>query len=270
MKPGAFTGSQRSLFTLTVTLLVALSVGAAFAACGGSTEPSTVSTTASGPAPTEDPGGLAYEVVQFETEDGLVLSGRLYGSSTRAVLLSHMYPADQTSWDAEAMRLVSEGYMALTYDFRGYGLSQGDKDIARLDRDVTAAITYLQEAGAQEIVLVGASMGGTASLVAAAETQALSSVRVSGVATFSAPVEFQGLSAQEAVPAIEIAMLFVAAEDDAGAEGARQLESLSDGRGDLQILPGADHGTDLFSGDQADASRQLLIDFVRLCMPVGG
>jgi pimeloyl-ACP methyl ester carboxylesterase len=203
------------------------------------------------------------------TGPGITLGGHLYGSGNWGVVLSHMYPTDQTSWTAIAERLAQEGYLVLTYDFRGYGESGGSKDIAQIDRDVFAATNYLRVAGASDIVLVGASMGGTASLKAATTFQAMSSVRLAGVVTLSAPVEFQGLSAAGSVPQLVVPLLLIAAENDVGAEGARKLEELSGNKGDIQIVPGSDHGTDLFSGAQADRVWQLLLDFLQQELQVG-
>jgi pimeloyl-ACP methyl ester carboxylesterase len=222
-----------------------------------------------GPAATSVPGGpaAAYQVVTFQTEDGLTLSGRLYGSGTKGVLLAHMYPADQTSWDSVAQRLAAEGYLVLTFDFRGYGKSEGKKDIQYLDRDVMAAVMYLRGAGAEQAVLAGASMGGTAGLKAAGQLQLFSSFRLAGVVTLSAPVEFKGLSARALVPNLVVPLLFIAADNDEGAEGARELQTLSGGKGQLEILPGGEHGTALFEGSQADQVWTLLLDFMRENMP---
>jgi len=252
--------STKSFLRTTCALLTAVALLSTSLGCGGpatQTGPSTLTVTSN------DQGSAAYQVVSFTTEDGLALSGRLYGTGGSAVLLCHMYPADQTSWSPEAGKLAEQGYLVLTFDFRGYGKSQGSKQIQYLDRDVTAAVQYLRAAGAQEIVLVGASMGGTACLKAAAQLQTLSSIRLAGVATFSAPVEFKGLSAREAVPSLVVPLMFVAAEGDVGAAGARELQSLADNGGNLQILPGSDHGTDLFKGSQAASAEQLLLDFLR-------
>jgi pimeloyl-ACP methyl ester carboxylesterase len=277
--------AHRSKEWLKCTMLLAAALLSAvfFVGCGseassgdaapdaGNATPSTASTIEA----TVD----GYVDVDFVTEDGLTLSGHVFGGpvssldiqSTRWVILCHMYPADQTSWTAEAQRLVESGYPVLTFDFRGYGASEGQKDIRLLDRDVKAAVQYVRESGgAQEVVLVGASMGGTASLAAAAQLQTLSSIRMAGVAALSAPVEFNGLSASQAATDLEIPLLLVAAEGDSAAGAARQLESLAGDVAELHILPGSEHGTDVFSGDQADAVRQLLIDFVRGCMPLGG
>ena len=129
-----------------------------------------------------------------------------------------MYPADQTSWTAIAEKLAQEGYLVLTFDFRGYGESGGSTRTSRTSTVTSSRrLNYLRSAGASDIVLVGASMGGTASLIAATTLQAMSSLRLAGVVTLSAPVEFQGLSAADSVPDLVVPLLFVAAEDDAGA-----------------------------------------------------
>ena len=120
----------------------------------------------------------------------------------------------------------------------------------------------MRKRGAASVVLVGASMGGTACLVAGDQAQALSSIRLAGIATLSAPVEFRGLSAAEAVPQIVVPLLFIAAEKDDGADGARGLEELSSGKGICRSCPAADHGTDLLTGAQGDATYQLLLGFL--------
>ena len=64
------------------------------------------------------PGGGATQV-SFNTEDGVQLSGHLFGSSNVGVVLSHMRPADQESWWPFARVLKDKGYQVLAYDFRG-------------------------------------------------------------------------------------------------------------------------------------------------------
>lgn len=233
----------------------------------GTAPDDTTATTGDGTPTTS--GGLSPTAVTFATEGGITLGGHLYGSGNWGVVLSHMYPADQTSWTAVAERLAQEGYLVLTYDFRGYGESGGSKDLAKIGSDVAAAVGYLRVAGASDIVLVGASMGGTASLKAATAFQAISSLRLAGVVTLSAPVEFEGLSATDSVPELVMPLLFIAAENDVGAEGARKLQELSGNKGDLQIVPGSDHGSDLFSGAEAETVWQLLLDFLQQELQVG-
>jgi pimeloyl-ACP methyl ester carboxylesterase len=242
---------------LLAAALLATGVLAGFllTACGG--QSSTTATSA-----TAETLPAAGRAVNFTTEDGVALDGHVFGSGQAGVVLAHMYPADETSWYATAERLAQEGYLVLTFDFRGYGESSGEKQIGLIDRDVDAAIAAIRKEGAAEVVLAGASMGGTASLVAGDRAQALSSIRLAGIATLSAPVEFRGLSAADAVPRIMVPLLFIAAEKDEGAAGARELEQLSSDKGELKIVPGSDHGTDLLTGDQGEKVYGLLRGFI--------
>ncbi|MBN1320840.1 MAG: alpha/beta fold hydrolase [Thermoleophilia bacterium] len=242
--------------------LVAVLVAVSAAGCGEDTATATSPATAV---------GNGSRIVAFATDDGVTLGGHLFGSGSAGVVLAHMYPADQTSWFSAAERLAQAGYLVLTFDFRGYGESEGSKDIDQLARDVSAAIKALNVAGATEAVLIGASMGGTACLIAAESNnlrRAVSSqfpapgIPVTGVVTLSTPVEFKGLSAEEAAPGLQIPLRFIAAEDDAGAAGALRLQELSGGKGEPHIVPGDDHGTDLLKGEAADQVWDLLAVFL--------
>jgi pimeloyl-ACP methyl ester carboxylesterase len=262
-------GAVRAL--LAAALLVAAVLGSLLAGCSAATVTTTThvsagdaGTTGATTAPSSPTD--AGRPVTFTTQDGISLAGHLFGSGHEGVVLAHMYPADQTSWLPTARRLANEGYLVLTFDFRGYGESGGQKQIDLIDRDVSAAIGKIRQEGAAAVVLAGASMGGTASLVAGDRAQALDSIRLAGIATLSAPVEFRGLSAAEAVPRLVVPLLFMAAENDVGAAGARQLEDLSSGRGDLHIVSGSDHGTDLLTGLQGDAVYSLLSQFLQKCL----
>ena len=137
------------------------------------------------------------QAVSFEASDGVRLEGRLFGpdDATAGVVLAHMLPADQTSWYAFAERMGAAGYRALTFDFRGYcpggdaGCSEGKQDPSAIWQDVQGAVDYLRRQGVQRVGLVGASMGGTASLVVAGQPEA----DIMAVATLSAPAAIEGL-----------------------------------------------------------------------------
>lgn len=213
----------------------------------------------------------SYRIVNFTTADGVDLSGHLFGSGKTGVILAYMYPADQTSWHTTAQILADEGYSALTFDFRGYGESGGKKEIDCLDRDVVAALAAFAQAGVTSVVLMGASMGGTASLVAAEHvlTERKPSQEPSpaipdilGVITLSAPVNFKGLSAADAVPRLTCPLLFIAAEEDVGADNAKELQQLAQGQGELHIVSGNEHGTNLLQGPQRDQVWQIMHSFL--------
>jgi pimeloyl-ACP methyl ester carboxylesterase len=221
----------------------------ALAACGGR-----------GEGPAIDLAGS--EPVTFTSRDDVRLEGRLFGEGSTAVVLAHMRPADQRSWFAMADRLAGQGYLVLTFDFRGYcpggdgGCSEGERDIGAIWQDVLGAIDLVRERGARRVVLVGASMGGTASLVAAAEP----GVEIEAVVTLSAPTSIEGLVADgPLLQRVTAAKLFVAGVGDgAAAAAAQELYAISPPPKRVEIVPADDHGTDLLTGPQAEVVRRLI------------
>lgn len=213
--------------------------------------------------------------VTFESSDGVALSGRLFGPDDArvGVVLSHMRPADQTSWFDFAKRLGDGGYRVLTYDFRGYcpggdaGCSDGDQDVAAIWRDVVGAVRFLRGEGAGDVALVGASMGGTASLVAAPRLQ-----DVKAVITLSAPVSIEGLAvAGEQLASLPTAKLFIAGLDDTtAASAASEMYDASIQPKRVEILTTDDHGTDILSGNQGEQARNLITGYLAQFAPAVG
>jgi pimeloyl-ACP methyl ester carboxylesterase len=195
--------------------------------------------------------------VAFEATDGTPLSGLLFGKGPTGVILAHMYPADQKSWFPLARKLAGEGYLALTFDFRGYGESGGEKVISEIDRDLEGAYRFLGPR-VKKVFLVGASMGGTAAIRVAAENP------TAGVVSLSAPMAFKGLDATEAVPKLAVPCLFVAGEQDGyAARAAREFNKAAKSPERLLlIVPGAEHGTQLFNGLSGEEVEKALFEFL--------
>jgi pimeloyl-ACP methyl ester carboxylesterase len=210
----------------------------------------------------------ASRPVSFESADGVRLDGRIFGRGPVGVVLSHMLPSDQTSWWDFARQLAGEGYQALTYDFRGYcpggdaGCSQGSRDIGAIWQDVLGAVDELRSRGATRIALLGASMGGTASLVAASRP----GVQVQAIVTLSAPVSIEGLVADPHVLAsVTAAKLFIAGTGDAqAADAAEQLYATAPQPKRIDIVTSNDHGTDLLDGNQSGILRTTILDYLRV------
>ena len=209
------------------------------------------------PAATQPAPVAAPRQVTFQTEDGITLSGTLFGQGQVGVALSHMFPTDQTSWHAFAQTLADTGYLALAYDFRGYGQSGGQRRIDQIDRDVQAAVEFLRGQGAQRIVLIGASMGGTASARVAGP------VGADGLVVISSPRSFQGLSVNEDdIRAFKGPSLWIGSRGDAATAETEAMHAQANEPKALHIYAGSAHGTTIFdTGDAADLSRRLL-DFV--------
>lgn len=212
------------------------------------------------------------KAVSFESRDGVPLEGRLFGDGSTGVVLSHMRPADQRSWFAFANRLADEGYLVLTYDFRGYcpggqgGCSQGDLQVSAIWQDVLGAMDFIRSQGATTVALVGASMGGTASLVAAGQEVS----DVAAVITLSAPTSIEGLDADAALlQRVDANKLFIAGVGDAAAAAsAEQLYEIAPPpKGPPEIVPADDHGTDLLTGSRGEAVQRIIETYLAQFAP---
>ena len=235
--------------------------------------PSVLSGCGDAAVDTRTPAG--GKALTFQTEDGLALSGTSFGAGVTGVVLAHMYPADQSGWFSFAQRLGGQGYRALTFDFRGYGESEREKDIGNLDRDVEAAVAEIQALGAEQLVLIGASMGGTAGLIAAASEPVWpgfgEGAGAAGVVTLSAPLAFRGLDARAALPDVRVPVLLLAAEGDQSAvPDAQAMAAQLGGRSEVVVLSGDRHGTDLLSGPEGEQVAARILAFIEELQPVDG
>ena len=135
--------------------------------------------------------------------DGLRLAGELRvpvseGSSDLfpAVCICHGIPAvpfdpTEKGYSKLADGFVSEGFVVVTFNFRGAGLSEGDFDMRGWARDLTQVVSYvvgLAEVDASRIFLLGFSGGAAASLYVAAMDE-----RVAGVVSCASPADFREL-----------------------------------------------------------------------------
>jgi dienelactone hydrolase len=213
--------------------------------------------------------------VTFTTSDGVQLAGRLFGPehAVNGIVFSHMLPADQSSWYELASSYGSQGYRALTFDFRGYcpggdaGCSQGSKDPSAAANDLSAAVEYLRSQGVHRLALIGASMGGTASLVVSGQD----AEGVRAVITLSAPAQIEDLAAgPDLLQTITAAKLFIAGSGD-GIAGATALAfyDQSPQPKAVKVLPSNDHGTALLEGNQSEETRKLIDDWLQRYLPLG-
>jgi len=209
----------------------------------------------------------ASTAVSFRSSDGVKLAGRVFGDGRVGVVLAHMFPADQTSWWAFARVLAPRGFTVLTFDFRGYcpggvaGCSEGERDVAAMWQDLLGAVDLMMARGMVRVMLVGASMGGTASLVAAAQP----GVPVVAIVVLSAPQSFEGLTADRTVLGnVTAAKLFVAGNGDptGAATAAQAMYEESPLPKQVEIVTSSDHGTDLLTGNQSGRVQTLIIGYL--------
>ncbi len=110
---------------------------------------------------------------RFAMEDGIELVADAWGDPTRpAAVLLHGGGQTRHAWKRTAAILAGHGFHALAVDLRGHGDSGwspgGDYRIDRFAGDVAALCRQLPG----KPVLIGASLGGISSLIAAGEAPA--------------------------------------------------------------------------------------------------
>jgi pimeloyl-ACP methyl ester carboxylesterase len=200
---------------------------------------------------------LGPDDVEFAATDGTVLRGHHYGSGDVTVVLAHMLPSDQESWTEFAGTLNAEGYAAFSFNFRGFKPSQGDKDIDQIDKDLEGALEYLEGQGVEKFVIIGASMGGTAAVKVASYRDLVA------IVTLSAPLEIQGLSAEEDITRVTAPAAFFSAEDDRNAQrSAAAYNDATLGPKMLETFIGSEHGTALLYGQHADAIQERIFEWL--------
>lgn len=226
----------------------------ALLACGSSGEAPTrtaTSSTAAVGASLDDcvqPDARA-RAVRFSAAGEQVTGAEFGRSGTLGVVLAHEHGANLCGWVAYAEHLRDLGYRALAFDFR-----------TNLTADVSGAASELRHEGVTRIVLMGASMGGTASLVAAST----SSTTIAGVAALSAPSSFMGLDGLSASRQLTLPVLYIATQDNGDfPDDARTMYAACPSADkQLQVLSGSDHGTAMLHGAVAGQTTSLLDAFI--------
>jgi pimeloyl-ACP methyl ester carboxylesterase len=260
---------------LARALLIAVSavIVAASAACGGESPatPSATSTSSAqsiadiAPPPAErcnkPDGGTAAKTV-VTAPDGPKLAGVEWGTGPRGVVLLPQRGADLCPWWDFATQLVDAGYHVLAIDFRGNGYSES-APVRDLTRDAVGAVEWLKQAGAENVVLIGASMGATTALVTAGRHPDL----VAGVVSLSMPpsIDVTGgdtegpTTPQEAAPQIKASLLMCWATSDRSATDPQPIVDASPAT-DKQVVTreGGLHGWGLLSDGPHDVRPEVL------------
>jgi dienelactone hydrolase len=194
--------------------------------------------------------------VDIKAADGVNLRGTYFspGRPGPAILLLHQCNMDRHAWDAFANDLAAAGFHVLTFDWRGYGDSGGERftDMAQRQPvmaqkwpgDVDTAFDYLlSRAGVDRarVAAGGASCGVAQSANFARRRPAVKAlVELSG----SAP---DAISYVGATPSL--AVFGAASEGDkSAAEGVRAIVGASKNpTSKLQVYEGTEHGVPMFA-----------------------
>src|SRR3989304_2278352 len=166
------------------------------------------------------PPARAHTAVSFRTGDGVAIRGYQFGDGRAVVILSHMYGTDQRTWFPLAEELTRRGR--------------------------------------RPVILIGASMGGTVSLKAAALRP------VHGVVVIASGMRFRGLDVRPHLPTLRTPKLFIAGTGDQPfADSARTMHARTPPPKMLRLYPTTAHGTYLFDTRHGPAIRAEILAFVR-------
>ena len=128
---------------------------------------------------------------------------------------------------------------------------------------MVAAAGELRREGATTILLIGASKGGTATLVAASQINP----PVAGVVSLSGEASYQGMDAMKSVKTLMLPVLFMAADQDSFGPGspadARAMFAASPSQDkQLVMLHGTEHGEELLAGVSRAQANSALNSFI--------
>lgn len=130
--------------------------------------------------------GLDYENVSFTTQDGLTLEGWYIPSKNdAAVIISHGIGVNRMSQLEQGAYLAENGFGVLLLDLRAHGESEGDL-VSFGGNDIIAALETLQareDIDPNRIGAMGVSLGGLATIQAAAIRQDIQAVVADGSAS---------------------------------------------------------------------------------------
>jgi fermentation-respiration switch protein FrsA (DUF1100 family) len=104
-------------------------------------------------------------ITKLRTSDGETISAKFYENDDAefTILFSHGNAEDIGSIEPFVLELQESGFSVLTYDYRGYGTSEGSPSEGNTYRDIDAGYGYLVETRKvppEKIIFHGRSLGG--------------------------------------------------------------------------------------------------------------
>ncbi len=233
----------------------------ALTACGGSSH-----TLAGNGAPslarTCGTAGVAASTYFLKTGDGLRIYAASAGKGSKAVVLLHESGgAGLCGWLPTMRWLAANGSRAVAINFRGYPPS-GSPALAiyhHYAQDIQAAVDAAHTLGAKHVFVMGASMGGAATVAEAPKLQ-----DVAGVISLSGELQLptSELDAIGAAPKVTVPFLFVGSEADGyvlGSDARRLTRAVGSTDKQVRIFADGYHGWDLLDAAPYRARVKALI-----------
>lgn len=174
--------------------------------------------------------------------------GAVLGNGPRGIVFSNESGNDPCPWVDLAQELANGGFTMLLYRYSGW----------IPEADVVGAVQVLWERGVESVILVGASIGATSSLIAAAAIQ----LPVDAIAAIS-PNESSQL--EEAASTLEMPVLLVTTRDDPIGSSRATTEMVFDllpGERQVVVMAGDLHGYALLFNPEDDYVGWVLRSFL--------
>jgi|tagenome__1003787_1003787.scaffolds.fasta_scaffold20900670_3 pimeloyl-ACP methyl ester carboxylesterase len=211
-----------------VAALALLTLLAGCSGASGRTEAAGAPTATCYPVPAADIGDPCLSPqqraapIKFRSGNGALLAGLPLGDGERGVVLAHVDDGTLCDWLPYGQYLAQRGFAVLDFDLDGHGLSQPADDFAETptpDADVISAVRTMQQRGTHSVMVVGAAVGATAAVTAAAQL----GTAVDGVVVIPGVADRDVLAAARR---LRVPILCVAADD--GSDLARDAHRLCD------------------------------------------
>lgn len=194
------------------------------------------------------PAGLTATTYYLRTTDGVRLYAAAAGDRSTAVVLVHESGGAGLCGWLPTMRWLSEnGIRAVAINLRGYPPTSTPSLAIyhHYARDLQAAVDAAHTLGTKDVFVMGASLGGAATVAEAPKLE-----HVAGVISLSGELALptSELDAIGAAPRITMPFLFIGSEADGyvlGSEGRRLTRAVGSKDKQAYIFPSSYHGWDL-------------------------
>lgn len=144
---------------------------------------------------------VSYEDIYFTTSDGLKLHGwhlKAKDSSRGTILQLHGNAQNISTHVNSVLWLALEGYDVFTFDYRGYGESEGSPSFEGVHRDAEAALETalkLPDINRERFFVLGQSLGGAIAVYTVANSPYKN--RVTAVIVDSAFSSYRGIAREK-------------------------------------------------------------------------
>jgi pimeloyl-ACP methyl ester carboxylesterase len=227
---------------------VFVTISLVLGACGGSSDPPKATPKPADTALKEVGGCIRPEdaTLLHHEGGGIAADVALFGKGDTTAVVTYEVHGTVCTWVPLAERLAAAGHQVLLFDQK---IGEGAEQISEM-------VKLARKRGAQQIVLVGGSLGGEESIAAGSVVKP----PVDAVVALS-PASISG----DEAAALDVPFLQVAAKGDTQfADSARTNEAAAKSSPDhrLLIVPGSEHASMMFTGPAGTRVLKTIVGFV--------